>query len=125
MFNFTNHSVNKWNVKQANAARALGGNLIDVAIPTEVNPELEMAQVKELVDKIFEEIDLQKVPFKERIALVQTEYSVFWELTHRLQTMGFRLFVATTKRVFVEKPGPNGGAIKTVEFNFVRFRELN
>lgn len=116
--NLSNHPLEKWSPAQLLAARELGGGAIDTIKFPNVPPAASTEEVAEMA-KLLTAMIVRDFA-EPGVAMVQGEFSLTWEMTRRLLALGWMVVVATSERKVVEAPD----GTKTVNFEFVQFREL-
>lgn len=113
--NLSNHHSSKWTSSQVEAARKLGGEVIDLPFPN-VDPRASMEAVELLAVETA-----KRVP-EGSVALVQGEFTLTTALVSTLTGRGVLCVCATSERRSVETTRPDGTVVKTAEFSFVTFR---
>jgi CRISPR-associated protein Csx16 len=110
--NLSNHTKEKWEEAQMQAARDLAERIEDVTFPA-VPPNADEKAIMLLADDC-----LAKIPREATHALVQGEFTLTVELVRRLQARGITCLAATSTRNVEEES--DGRKVST--FTFVRFR---
>ena len=114
-FNVSNHPSSKWSAEQIEAAKALCGEIRDIAFPN-VSPTATTADVSALADRLAAEIPDGSV------VMAQGEFSLTYALTRRLRDRGVTVAVACSDRRVVETVKTDGMVEKTAIFTFAGFR---
>jgi len=125
-FNFTNHPSSKWGDEQIAAAKEFG-EIIDVQFPN-IKPEISDEGVKAIIHNIlggalfyYDEEGESTVQRRNITLHVMGEMCGFFQsVIFAFQSQCFsKVVVSTTERKVIEKDG-----IKTSEFKFIQFREI-
>lgn len=117
--NFSNHASGKWSAEQLEAARELGGEVIDIAFP-QVDPKATAAEVAELAAEKAAEI----IALAPEAAMIAGETGLVFHVISRLREAGVRCYTACSERNTIEKTLDDGSTEKKVVFSFVQFREI-
>lgn len=117
-YNLTNHPSNAWTNEQKEAARALGGQIIDLPFPL-VTPTADESEI----NRIAEEVSTQ-IP-DGSVVLCQGEWSLTFRLTYRLLLRDIRVVVAASTRRFIPPKKDKETGRPVYQFKFVRFRQLS
>ncbi len=123
--NISNHPLEKWSPEQLMAARSLGHGVIASQKFPNVPPSYTMEEVAAMAKGLVADVEKDYPQTGEfltppRIAMIQGEFSLTWELTRRLHALGWRVVVACSERNVIDNPD----GTKTVRFQFVQFREV-
>ncbi|MEM4204260.1 MAG: hypothetical protein QXS54_09360 [Candidatus Methanomethylicaceae archaeon] len=115
--NISNHPSSKWSSAQVEAAKRLGGEIVDIEFPN-VPPDATSADVEKMAKDITQKVlSLQtKSPFI--TAMVQGEHTLTVALVKELMYYGIQCVAATSERLVTENPD----GTKTVKFEFKQFR---
>ena len=124
--NFSNHPSEGWDAAQLEAARELGGNVVDVAFPM-VPPEAGEAEVEALAedytDRILAMLDedggVQQHDDAYHVVHIMGELTLTHAVVSRLLDEGVRCVASTTRRDVDILPDGS----KVSRFHFVRFRD--
>jgi hypothetical protein len=122
-YNISNHPSSKWEYGQLLAARALGGDVRDVAFP-HVPPMACESQVKELVRDLLSPLLVNRRREDGDVFMVQGEFSLTYMATRLLLSVGRKVVVACTDRTVWRRELGEGRVEKTSFFKFVQFREV-
>lgn len=126
-FNISNHPSSGWTPEQINAVRQIlcledgDPQIVDIPFP-QVSPDLGEEGIRTLADTIFSQVAAQIEGERpdDCAAMVMGEQSLSYHITRLLESVGIRVYVATTERVATEKDG-----VKTSVFKFRRFRRVD
>lgn len=122
MLNISNHPSSKWSSAQLEAARSIcwGQEVVDLPFPN-VPASAESSEVWEMAAELATEAN-ERLPddCPRKVAMVQGEASLAFDLTRRLIAAGWIVVVACSERQVVEM----GDGTKVARFEFVRFRTL-
>jgi hypothetical protein len=118
-FNISNHPSAKWASEQLAAARALGGEVRDVAFPS-VPPGASYQEVALMANGLA--LGLGTKPGD--VCMVQGEFTLTYMLTWLLRRGGCVVVAACTDRKVQERVLEGGKVEKTSTFEFVQFREV-
>lgn len=110
--NFTNHPLDTWEERQAEAARRYG-RIVDVPFP-DVDPDAGEEDIRKLGEACCGKI-LEQEP---AAVLCQGEFSLAFFVTARLRAKGLKVVTACSQRRVVQS-----GKVKSSVYEFVRFRE--
>ncbi|WP_165155470.1 hypothetical protein [Parabacteroides sp. ZJ-118] len=114
--NLSNHPSHLWSAEQMEAARKLGGDIVDVpfpAVPAMASEDDIACLAKEYADGIISQYDP-----KRDVLHVMGEMCLSFALVRLLQQAGF-VCVASTSERMVQEGAPGH---KEVFFHFIRFR---
>ena len=121
LINFSNHPCNRWSEKQKKAAEKYG-ETVDLAFPA-VPGMADESQIEALASDSIDLI-LKKIDDDPKSAvMVQGEFTLTYAVVSRLQKFGVRTISACSERHIRTEEDQNGNIIKTVVFDFERFRE--
>ncbi len=115
-FNISNHPSSRWGETQKAAA---GAAIVDVPFP-QVPPEMGEEEVKTMAAATVDAIS--PAPQEGDMAMVSGEFIATVEIVREMQRRGVKCVVATTRRETVETVSPDGKAVKTATFTFVKWR---
>ena len=122
--NLSNHPLEKWAPSQLMAAREMGAGVIASMKFPNVPPTATTEEVAEMARLLTAEIAFEHPQAGEfgtsRVAMVQGEFSLTWEMTRRLIALGWTVVVACSDRAVTD----NADGTKTVNFEFVQFRAV-
>jgi hypothetical protein len=127
MFNISNHPSTKWSSQQLEAAKALGGEVIDIAFPA-VPSSASTAEVDDMAEQLAADVfekaggSPTQAPAERCFAMVQGEMCLTFTLVRALQNLGVTCVAACSDRRTVEQVQPDGTTVKTAVFEFVQFR---
>lgn len=111
--NFTNHPSPMWENAQTRAALEYGDSIFDLPFP-QVDPMADETDLQTLAEEKTAEI----LSLHPAAVLCQGEFGLCFSVIRRLQTAGVQVLYACSERKVREK-----GSIKTVQFDFVKFRK--
>jgi len=125
--NISNHPSSRWDEKQLEAAKSLGGRVFDLPFP-QVDPSASSEEVAELAKKTMSQIwdiikenmtttDTESDDFESVVVHVMGEQVLCWHLLCLLKDRRIPAVASTTERKVEEKDG-----VKTSVFQFVQFR---
>ena len=121
LINFSNHPYDRWSEKQKEAAKVYGG-AVDLAFPA-VPGMADESQIKAIaldsIEKIIELIDGDP----KSAVMVQGEFTLTYAVVSILLERGIRAVSACSDRRVLEEEDETGKIVKTVVFDFERFRE--
>ena len=112
--NLSNHSSQRWEEEQLNAAKKLGGDITDIAFPN-IMPASTSFEVDALANQYLEKV----LELQPNAVMVQGEMTFVFSFVKKLQQAGIPAYAATTERISVENPDGS----KTSVFKFVQFRQ--
>jgi hypothetical protein len=112
--NISNHF--KWSAEQRDAARAIG-EVVDVAFPN-VSPHATHAEVLRQAEPLLAVVGPDDVVF------CAGEMTLVFYILSQCRLRGNRIVTATTERLGVETPQPDGSVKKEFVFKFVQWRDL-
>ena len=110
--NFTNHPSSMWEEAQTRAALAYGAPILDLPFP-KVDPMADETDLQILAEEKAAEI----LSLHPAAVLCQGEFGLCFSVIRRLQAAGVRVLHACSERNVHEE-----GSVKTVRFDFVKFR---
>lgn len=113
--NLSNHSSDKWTVKQMEAARVYG-DVIDWPFP-KIDASWDSADVYRLAVSYFQRIT-EFAPADRVVVHIMGEMTFCFTLVSMLKSNGYRCVASTSERRVVEKQD----GVKEVTFDFERFR---
>lgn len=116
MINFTNHPSVTWSKEQIDAAHKYG-EIIDIPFP-QVGALATKKEIRELAKQCLEQI----VQAQPTVVLCQGEFTLAYQIIHKLQELGISVIAACSERRVTEKY-IDGKFTKCVEFHFACFRE--
>jgi len=118
--NISNHPSSKWSAEQIEAARRIGGEIVDVPFPN-VPDNASMIDIYFLRDRLIEEIESRNA-----VVMIQGESNLTYAVVSALEFlhnwMTGTVFAATTRRETVETVEADGSTKKTSVFRFSGFR---
>lgn len=117
--NFSNHKASSWSAEQTKAAKAMGGDVVDVPFPNVPSTASEGE-----VSVMAEDAVIAIMAAKPSAVMVMGEFSLAHAVTERLKADHVPVVVATTEREVAEKTNEKGEAVKVSTFKFVRFRKV-
>lgn len=117
--NFTNHPSDKWSEAQLNAAKEMGGEIVDIAFPA-IDSHASSKEVEELAREYANQIFEQHPD----VVLCQGEPCFTQAAINSLQINNIKCVAACSDRKVVEEQLPDGTTKKTSTFEFVQFREI-
>lgn len=121
--NISNHPSIRWSDDQINAARAYGGQIIDLPFPNVPADETRVTGIAHfIVDSVY--TVCHGVEPKDVTVMVAGELSVCYYAISSLLYRGFKVVVACSERVSEEQVQPDGTTKKVAVFKFVQFREI-
>ena len=121
LINISNHPSEKWSVLQQCAANEQFGKVMDIPFPA-ISPLWNPQQVNQAVEEMFEfvlqkceelKIDLHKLTIH-----LMGEMTFCFALVQQFRNKNIPCVASTTERKVLEEADGK----KTVQFNFVRFR---
>ena len=111
--NFSNHPAEKWDPVQTAAALEYGSQIIDLPFPS-VDPNASAESLSSLAGEITETI----LDYKPGAVMCQGEFGLCYSVIKRLRAKDVTVLHACSERkVHME------GNIKTLQYDFVQFRE--
>lgn len=110
--NFTNHPSQMWENTQKRAALNYGESILDLPFP-QVDPMADEMDLQNLAEEKASEI----LSLHPTAVLCQGEFGLCFSVVKRLQKAGVQVLYACSERKVREE-----GSIKTVQFDFVKFR---
>ena len=114
--NVSNHSSDKWNSQQLEAARSYG-KIVDIEFPA-IDARLSKEKVVDLAEQYLKKI----CALKPSCVMVQGEFCFTYSLIQKLKEQNIKVVAACSERVAREKQ--IGGVTQKVStFEFVQFRE--
>jgi hypothetical protein len=116
--NFTNHSSDRWQKSQLDAALCYG-EIADIPFPN-VSPCSDSDEVRELAAEYARRIE----KMNPAAVLVQGEMTLAYEVIRLLKSAGITVLCATTERNSETTVTESGETVKKSVFSFVRFREF-
>lgn len=115
--NLSNHPSPQWPEAEIAAAKALGGDLMDMTFP-EVPPEAGPEEVRHMGSGLIQKI----AALRPDAILIQGEFTLAFFLVSALQASGFACYAATTRRISQMELLPDGSKRRISVFAFVQFR---
>lgn len=115
--NISNHASANWSAKQMAEAEKYG-TVIDMAFPC-VNADATEEEIASLSEEIFE----KAMKYEPRAVMCQGEFTLSYRLISLFLKSGVKCLAACTERKSDDRTFPDGTAVKTSVFEFVRFRE--
>lgn len=111
--NFSNHPSDQWTDAQIKAALIYGAPIIDIPFP-QVDPSMSETKIKQLADQAVQNI----LSMNPSAVMCQGEFGLSFSVTQRLLNANVTvLYACSERKVYVD------GNIKTIQFDFVRFRK--
>lgn len=121
LINFSNHPFEKWSDKQKEAA-SVYGDTVDVAFPA-VPGNADESEVAVLAQESVNTIvDLMDSNPKSAV-MVQGEFTLTYSIVSALVERGISAVSACSDRHLLVEQDEDGNQVKTVRFDFERFRE--
>ncbi len=116
--NLSNHPSNRWNSTQKKIASSFG-SIKDIPFP-KIDPKASSADILTLAKTYFEDIiDIKNSANTPITVHIMGEMNFVYALVSLLQAIDIQCVASTTERkVLEEKDGK-----KTVQFNFIQFRD--
>ncbi len=114
--NYTNHPSEKWSLKQLEAAQKYG-EIHDIPFPV-VSPEMGNEELIKIAGNELIKITIKKPD----CVLCQGEAVLSHYLVSILKENGIKVVAACSRRNVNER-NENGKTIKSIEFEFIQFRE--
>ncbi|MGB0838620.1 MAG: hypothetical protein ACPGXL_00695 [Chitinophagales bacterium] len=118
LINLTNHPISTWNGKQLETAQKQFTDLKDIAFP-HISPSADDSYITELANGYVEKILRHQNEYDKVTVHVMGEMTFVLSMVCLLQQQGVTCIASTTNRNAIEY----GNGVKTVRFNFVRFRK--
>ena len=115
--NFSNHSSDKWNPKQIEAA-SKWGSIIDLPFP-EVSADASVEDIRLLACDYTDQI----CSLQPNAVMCQGEFTLTFAIVTMLKSRGITVVSACSSRNTVEAVSVDGTSQKTSIFEFVKFRE--
>lgn len=116
--NCSNHSVDKWDHDQIEAAQQWG-EIVDFPFPY-VSAEFNEEQIEQLVGDAVKKI----LELKPDIVMCQGEFTVTYGIVNQLKKHGIPSVAACSERKVIEEHQTDGSVLKTSQFRFVQFRKF-
>lgn len=121
--NISNHPSTRWSAEQLAAAKNLGGNVIDIALPN-VPPTASTEDVGGMAKAIAEDA-IGSVPLGESAtAMVAGPLGFCRAAVKVLEKAGITCVEACSERSTSEQVLPDGSTRKVVTFQFIQFRKV-
>lgn len=121
--NISNHSSSKWSEQQLAAAKKLGGEIADFALPN-IPPTASQAEVRRMAKAIAADA-IGSVPLGESAtAMVAGPLGFCRAAVKVLENAGIPCVEACSERSTSETVLPDGSTRKVTNFHFVQFREV-
>lgn len=119
--NISNHPSNRWGKKQLEAAKALtnDGLVGDIPFPT-VSATASSSEVISMADSLYSDI-MSKRP---DAVMVAGEFTLTYTIIKLLMQHGVKVVAACSDRCVQEVVNEDGTTTKTVNFEFIQFREF-
>lgn len=114
--NLSNHPSTNWSEQQINAAKKIGGEIIDISFPN-IDPHDSSSSIQVLALRYYDQI----INLNPDAVMVSGEYTFTLRLYSMLRYHGVPTCVACTERK-VEEIVHDGKTIKKSTFEFVQFR---
>ena len=111
--NFSNHPSGAWAKEQITAAMTYGSRIVDLPFPP-VDPAIDEAELDRIAEKKTEEI----MSMKPAAVMCQGEFGLSFSVIKRLLAAGVTVLYACSERKV-----HTDGNVKTIQFDFVRFRK--
>lgn len=120
LLNLSNHPSTKWGDKQRQTAIEKYGNIQDMPFPN-VPPSATSADIQILANDYFQQIQvLAKAGNNQRFAVhIMGEMTLVFALVALLKGANITCVASTSERNSVE----HADGTKTIQFNFIQFRE--
>ena len=112
--NFSNHPSSAWSAPQTEAALSYASRIVDLPFP-QVDPTMDEQSVDDLARERTEEI----LSFHPAAVMCQGEFGLSFAVIRKLLDAGIVVLYACSER----KVHVNGN-VKSVQFDFVRFRRF-
>lgn len=124
-YNISNHPSSKWTEGQLEAARKLGGEIVDIPFPA-IEPEMTDREICSLADELVRKVQKQAAAHEgPSCAMIQGHYIMtvilVGNLTHGQVAM--KCYAAETRRVAEEVKQEDGTIAILHKFEFAGFRE--
>lgn len=119
--NISNHPSNRWDKKQLEAAKALtnDGLVGDIPFPA-VPATASSSEVISMADSLYSDI-MSKRP---DAVMVAGEFTLAYTIIKLLMQHGVKVVAACSDRRTHEVVNEDGTTTKTVNFEFIQFREF-
>ena len=118
-YNISNHPSSKWTSEQLEAAKALGGEVVDVGFPN-VSPYATPANIHNMAMTLVDTTGIQEGD----VVHCMGETGLVIAIVGICLARGAKCVVSTSERKSREVLGANGTVEKVSEFKFVQFREV-
>lgn len=119
LINLSNHPSSNWSHEQAETAKRLYGDIVDLPFPN-VDPAGNEEYIEALADEYCKKVK-ELAAGKEVTVHLMGEMALTLALVQRLQTQGIPCVAATTQRMTVEYPDGR----KESFFKFIKFRKYS
>lgn len=119
LINFTNHPVKHWQKNQIDFAIKKYKKVIDLPFP-DINPNSSTQMIQKNSNKYLLKFlnILKNSSDKNNAVHIMGEHTFTYNLVLLLKQNNIKCIASTSSRIVFQK-----GNIKTVKFNFIRFRE--
>lgn len=115
--NCSNHSSDKWSVKQLNAAKVYG-EIVDISFPN-VSPSANKQEIISMASELLAQI----VSLKPNAVMCQGEFTLTFALVKMLQEKEITVLSACSERQSVDVYKDDGSTERRAVFEFAQFRE--
>lgn len=119
LINLSNHPSAKWSAEQAEAARRLFGEVVDLPFPV-VDPAGDEDHIASLTDEYFRRI-LEIAEEQHVTVHLMGEMTLTYALVQRLHAHGIPCVASTTKRETIDYADGRRESL----FKFVQFRKYS